>query len=125
MSIHTLWFKKGIDDLKSIYAFHSSSQGDESASNSVNEYLGSGDWKYVPDHFKDIDYTDQEAVNKRSKELAVENEKYIESLKYSDSFGDSYRVEVTTVAHKEFDKPEKPIKDNLESYRMTFLNFNK
>ncbi len=43
---------KGISDLKSEYAFHGNSQGDDSKTNSVDEFIGSGGWKSVSSNMK-------------------------------------------------------------------------
>ncbi len=115
---------KGIDDLKSIYAFHGNSQGDDSHSNDINDFIGSKGWMSVSSHFKDIDYLNQEEVNKRSLEIQLENEKYIESVKKSGEYGQYNGDIILSIKYFPlYDDPPK-LSNKPESYRMTFINFS-
>lgn len=86
----TVYFKKGIDDLLQTHAFIGNSQGDETKTNNISEYLNSGGWlSYV---FKDIDITDQEAIYRESAKRAYENKKYIKKLKDENSYEELYPI---------------------------------
>lgn len=116
---------KGISDLKSIYAFHGNSQGDESRTNDVERFKNSEGWLSVSTYFKDIDYLNQEEVNKLSFEIEKENDKYIESLHKSGEYGDyNGDIELSIKENPMYDSPRRPGK-SLESYRMTFIDFSK
>jgi hypothetical protein len=118
--------RKGIDDLKSIYAFHGNSQGDNSISNSIETYKASQGWMSYSSTFEaaGINIDDQEAINKYSEELRKQNEKYIEELKLTGEYG--YPTEGISLTLKHFplyddnnyDTTDKPI----ESYKMTFID---
>ena len=118
---------KGKDDLKSPYAFHGNSQGDDSRSNDINDYIGSQGWMYVSSHFNDIDYLNQEEVNKRSLEIQKENDEYIKSLKQSGEYGKyAGDIHITMKYMPLYDDPQPRIYNKpMESYRMTFIDFSK
>lgn len=119
--------RRGIDDLNSIYAFHGGSQGDDTRSNDVELYKASNGWLILNRDFKDINYLDQNEVDKRSKEIDKENNLYIKRLKQNKKYGS--KLPETNLKLKLvplYDTPTKKISDKpLESYRMTMLDFSK
>lgn len=115
---------KGITDLKSIYAFHGASQGDESQSNNVKTFKQMDGWWHVSFYFKDIDYLNQEEVNKRSNEIKLENDKYIQSLKDSVEYGKSDgHIKVTFVENPLLDRPK--MNQSVCSYTYDIYDFSK
>ena len=115
---------KGVSDLKSEYAFHGNSQGDDSATNSVEEFIASGGWKSVSSNFKDIDYLNQSEVDKRSLEIRTENQQRILELKRNGEYGKRVENEIS-LSIKTFPKFDSAKIHNttLDSYRMTFIDF--
>lgn len=104
---YTTKHKKGITDLIPIYAFVGNSQGDTSATNSVEEYKSSNGWlSYAFD--KSIDCNDQEAINKESLRRQKENEITIKELKDSGEYGKEYESTITILINNRpfFDNPE-------------------
>jgi hypothetical protein len=116
---------KGTDDMPSIYAFHGNSQGDNSKSNSVNDYISSDGWMSVSSYFKDIDYMNQEAVDKRSKELKLKNDKYVQDCKDNGTYGEyTGDIEISMLYNPLFDNNYVD-KCKTESYKMCILDFSK
>lgn len=76
--------KKGIDDLQNEYAFRGNSQGDESCSNEISDYLASGGWMSF--HFP-VPIDDQRAIYEESKRRKAANEKYIRQCKKDGTYG--------------------------------------
>ena len=115
---------KGISDLKSEYAFHGNSQGDDSKTNSVDEFIGSGGWKSVSSNFKDIDYLNQSEVDKRALEIRTKNQQRILELKRSGEYGKKVENEIS-LSVKPCPKYDftKIHNTTLDSYRMTFIDF--
>ena len=75
---------KGIDDLHSEYLFHGNSQGDESRTNSIEEYKASQGWMSCTDP-KMLKAT-QEEVNAWALRQKEKNKKYIKKLKQSNQY---------------------------------------
>ena len=73
----------GIDDLRSEFAFHGNSQGDDSVSNSVDTFVSQKGWMSVNCWYKDIDYLNQDEVDKKVLEIKQFNADRIEQLKLS------------------------------------------
>ena len=115
---------KGISDLKSEYAFHGNSQGDDSKTNSVDEFIGSGGWKSVSSNFKDIDYLNQKEVDKRVLDIRTKNQQRILELKRNGEYGERVENEISLslIPCSEFDS-YKIHSTTLDSYRMTFIDF--
>ena len=115
---------KGVYDLESEYAFHGNSQGDDSVTNSVDEFIGSGGWKSVSSNFKDIDYLNQSEVDKRALEIRTKNQQRILELKRNGEYGKRVENEISLSikTSPKFDSP-KMLNTSLESYRMTFIYF--
>ena len=119
---------KGITDLKSKYAFHGNSQGDDSATNDIEAFKSSQGWLSVSRGFEDIDYLNEDAVAKRSAEIEQENREYVEALKKSGEYGTYLGdISLTIKVNPLFDTSLlKVLKGKgVESYKMTFINFNK
>ena len=117
--------KLGITDLECEYAFHGNSQGDDSRTSSVEDYLSSGGWKSVSSNFKDINYLDQNEVDKRVLEIRNKNKQRIVSLKEQGEYGKEVDSDITLTLKQcpIFDSPR--LKDNsTDSYRIALLNFN-
>ena len=117
-------YTKGISDLESEYAFHGNSQGDDSKTNSVDEFIGSGGWKSVSSNFKDIDYLNQSEVDKRALEIRTKNQQRILELKRNGEYGKRVENEISLslVPCYEFDS-NKIHSATLDSYRMVFIDF--
>ena len=115
---------KGISDLESEYAFHGNSQGDDSKTNSVYEFIGSGGWKSVSSNFKDIDYLNQKEVDKRVLDIRTKNQQRILELKRNGEYGERVENEISLslIPCSEFDS-YKIHSTTLDSYRMTFIDF--
>lgn len=114
----------GIDDLKSIYAFHGSSQGDTTQTNDLLEYQSSGGWLTKSSHFSDVDYKDQESINKRSLEINNENNKYIDLLKSCNRYGESTPgIKIKMDYYEPFDKPIST-QGVTTSCRITYIELN-
>lgn len=77
----------GIDDLRSEFAFHGNSQGDDSVSNSVDTFVSQEGWMSVNSWYKDIDYLNQDEVDKRIIEIKQFNADRIKQLKLSGDYG--------------------------------------
>jgi hypothetical protein len=104
---YTTKHKKGITDLINTYAFIGNSQGDISATNSVEEYKNSNGWlSYAFD--KNIDSNNQEAINKESERRQEENKITIKELKDSGEYGKEYESTITILRNNRpfFDNPE-------------------
>lgn len=114
----------GITDLISEYAFHGNSQGDDSATNSVSEYIASEGWKSVASEFKDIDYLNQSAVDKRAAEIKLRNSTYIDKVTREGNYGKETTTNISLVI-KTFPVYDTPAKSpSTDSYRLTFLDFS-
>jgi len=109
--------KKGIDDLKSLFAFRGNSQGDESCSNSIADFKTSEGWMSFQ---FDCEMTD-EAIEKELQDRIAWNNNYISSLIEEDTYGDEYINFISVEEDPLFDNSP-VVKGSLESFRMTFLN---
>ena len=119
---YTFTRKYGIDDLKSEYAFHGNSQGDQSVSNDINVYSNSGGWmSYI---FKDIPLNqkliDKEVLNRRKY-----NENYIKQLKREGKFGKDYKQILSIQSDPIYDSKVEYPKTPCESYRFDILDLTK
>lgn len=117
----TLKKKKGIDDLINVYAWTGNSQGDESYTNNIEEGLASQGWMSY--NFKDIDITDQKAINKESERRKKVNQDYINKLKEEGKYGEEYEVKIYIQPNPIFDNKQ-PSGSPLESFKMVFLDEN-
>lgn len=121
MNKYTIDGKKGINDLKSIYAFHGNSQGDTSVSNNIEDYKNSKGWMSF--HF-DCELT-EEAIIKESNIRKEWNESYIKELQSNGTYGEVYHLEVSIDNHPLLDDPNKPLLFYpLESYKLVFLDLS-
>jgi len=121
---YTFTRKYGIDDLKSEYAFHGNSQGDESVSNDVNIFNNSGGWmSYI---FKDIPLVQKE-IDKEVLRRKKYNKNYIKELKQNGNFGKDYKQILFIQSDPIYDKKEiKLIKNkSTESYRFNIIDLSK
>ena len=117
--------KLGISDLECEYAFYGNSQGDDSRTSSVEDYLSSGGWKSVSSNFKDINYLDQNEVDKRVLEIRNKNKHRIISLKEQGEYGKEVDSDITLTLKQcpTFDTSFLNI-ITTSSCRMRLLNFN-
>ena len=113
--------RKGYDDLVCAYAFIGNSQGDESATNNIGDYLNSKGWLSYT-FSKDININDQEAIDKESIRRKEQNIRYIQSLKDNGTYGEEYEIDLFLNKNPLFDDPTAPSK---ETYRFVILDFNK
>ena len=118
MTEYKLKSRKGIDDLKGIYAFVGNSQGDNNSTNDLNVYLMSDGWlSFV----FDCELT-QEAINKESEKRIKENEEYIESLKKEGKYGKEYEITLNVEHNSLLDES---IMDNSKSsHSFVILDLN-
>jgi hypothetical protein len=79
--------KKGINDLKCEFGFIGSSQGDESATNSVAEYLASAGWLITTLDKTKVDITNQKEVDAAIQERREANQAYIKQLQEVGEYG--------------------------------------
>jgi hypothetical protein len=114
---------KGKNDLLDIYAWHGNSQGDESRTNDVEEALSMKGW--MSPTFKDVDCTNQEAVDAEVLRRIAENDKYIKELMKSGEYLKEYKsdIEFTMIHDPKWDTPKSNIK--LESYRIVMFDMSK
>ena len=120
MNTFSIVRKKGIDDLLGLFAFVGNSQGDESVTNSVEEYLSSKGWKSFV--FADIDPTDQEAIYAEVERRRLKNEAYIKELQEKGEFGREYTLTVHVKPNPIFDHSPSKVTLPMESYRMVFID---
>lgn len=124
---YTLKRKRGIDDLVSEFAFRGNSQGDESTSNNIQDYLNSEGWmSYVfidfPLDFKDID-KDQKLIYEEVERRKKLNIAYVEELKIKGEYGKDFEYSIQIKHNPIFDSPKHPIIFKpLESYKMMFID---
>ncbi len=113
--------KKGVDDLLNIYAFSGNSQGDETRTNEISDYIAAKGW--LSYGFENVDITDQEAIYKESKRRRLENEKYIDTLIAEGRYKEEYIISINFHHNPEFDGPLTPNENQnpLSSYRMIFF----
>ena len=113
--------RKGIDDLKSLFVFHSSSQGDHYATNSLKEYEESEGWL----NFDNSCELTEDSITKEIESRIEANKAYIEKLYAEGTFGKAYEFSIDLVSNPLFDTPS-IIKDTpLVSYKMIWLDNNK
>jgi hypothetical protein len=113
---------RGITDLESTYAFYGGAQGDHSVSNSVEDFITAEGWLVVSPAFKDIDYHNQDEINKRVDEIIARNKAKVLELIADGTYGEKYEneVNISVVPHPIFDKPLSGLP--MESYRMVLLD---
>lgn len=109
--------KKGIDDLKCLFAFSGNSQGDESQTNNIQEYKSSGGW--LSFNF-DCELT-EEAINKEIEIRKNWNEKYIQELKEKGQYNEEYEITINFKSCSELDNTNINLTQPLESCK--FLIF--
>jgi hypothetical protein len=118
MSKYQLKFFRGIDDLKSLFAFHGNSQGDETRTNDIEVFKSSEGW---------LSFTfdcelSEEAIQKEVEVRKKANEEYVQVLKEQGKYEEEYIVEVTIQENPVFDKPSAVSESPLTSYRMVFID---
>lgn len=112
--------KKGIDDLKSLYAFHGNSQGDESASNDIERYKDSKGWMSFT---FDCDLT-KEAIAEEVLKRDEWNKAYIADLKEKGEYGQEFELTIAVQPNPLFDRENTyPKSQPLTSYEMVFIDF--
>lgn len=113
--------KLGIDNLFCEFAFVGSSQGDESVSNDIDDYINSKGWMSITKGFEEI-ANDQQAIYEESKRRCIINMEYIEKLKAEGRYGEEYEIELNLHPSPDFDTPTNKGGPPLSSYRMVFLD---
>ena len=119
-NLYKITGRKGINDLKSLYAFVGNSQGDSSASNSIEEYQAAKGWMIF---VFDCELT-QEAIEEEIQKRKSWNETYIKELKETGEYGKVYFINVQVELDPIYDAPTK-ITPAAESFRMEFLDLSK
>lgn len=117
MEKYEIKFKHGIHDLKSEYAFHGNSQGDESVSNSIATYQASQGWMSF---MFDCPMTEEAIAIEVAKNKAW-NKEYIQKLKDEGRFGEEYTITMSVQEHPLFDTPKHESPPS-ESYQMVFID---
>ena len=119
-NLYKITGRKGINDLKSLYAFVGNSQGDSSASNSIEEYQAAKGWMSF---VFDCELT-QEAIEEEIQKRKSWNDAYIKELKETGEYGKVYFINVQVELDPIYDAPTKsaPV---AESFRMEFLDLSK
>ncbi len=119
-NLYKITGRKGIDDLKSLYAFVGNSQGDSSASNSIEEYQAAKGWM----SFVFTCELTQEAIEEEIQKRKSWNDAYIKELKETGEYGKIYYVNIQLELDPIYDAPTKsaPV---AESFRMEFLDLSK
>jgi len=112
-------YEYGIDDLKEEYAFVGNSQGDESATNSIESYKDSEGWLSYT--FENVPLN-QKAINKEVLKRKEYNKNYIQKLKDSGKYGKKYKVSIQIEDDMLYDEKVNTIE--TESYRIDILNLN-
>lgn len=110
--------RRGVDDLKSLFAFHGNSQGDESCTNDIEVYKASKGWMTFT---FDCDLT-EEAIQAEIETRKKANEEYVKSLKESGKYEEEYTVKIQFNDHPMFDRVDDTKEFPLSSYRMIFLD---
>ncbi len=108
---YTIKRQKGIDDLQNIYAWTGNSQGDTSCTNIIEVGLASDGWMTY--NFKDVNFLDQEAINKESIRRKEANDKYIQELKDKGEYGAYFDINIHVKHNPLFDRVQ-PINDLLQ-----------
>lgn len=115
----TLKKKRGIDDLKGLYAFVGSwGQGDHYYSNDCSEHHPSY-VEFVFDCAKTQEEVDKEVLRRKS-----ENEQYISELKKQNRYGEEYEIGITFKKHPLFDDVDNKEIKLTSSFLMVNLNNN-
>lgn len=103
-NIYKLEMKKGLDDLKPIYAFRGNSQGDKSATNSINTYKNSGGWmSFIFDC-----PLEQAAIDKQVEKNRLWNDNYIKELQKEGRYLEEYEISIELVHNPLFDDDDFP-----------------
>lgn len=122
---YTFKRKKGIDDLKNIYAFVGNSQGDDSKSNEIRDYISAKGWMSFI-FGNEIDKTNQEAIYEESQRRILWNTAYVDQLLREGGFGEEYEISIELVHNPIFDDPQLfPSDTPLESFKIQFINLKK
>ena len=115
----------GIDDLRSEFAFHGNSQGDDSVSNSVDTFVSQEGWMSASSWYKDIDYLNQDEVDKRVFEIKQFNADRIEQLKLSGDYGKEVEGIHVLVEHDPlYDTIKDCFSKNAMTYRYEILDLS-
>lgn len=120
MELYKITGRKGINDLKSLYAFVGNSQGDSSASNSIEEYQAAKGWM----SFVFGCELTQEAIEEEIQKRKSWNDAYIKELKETEEYGKVYFINVQVELYPIYDTPTK-ITPAAESFRVEFLDLSK
>lgn len=117
--------KLGINDLISTYAFHGASQGDETRTNSLEDYNKSDGW--LINTFKIDGKLTQEKIDKEVNKRIKQNEDYINQLKSQNKYGDTYEYDsiIKLEDDKIFNEKMKDSNKPTESYRFEILDMSK
>jgi hypothetical protein len=117
---HSIKRRLGIDDLLCEFAFQGNSQGDESKSNEIADYIAAKGWMSITKGFEHI-VDNQEAIYEEAKKRCITNLEYIEKLKAERRYGEEYQIDINLHPHPDFDTPTNKGGPPLSSYRMIML----
>lgn len=119
-------YRIGIDDLKNHYAFSYRATGEYVDTNDVERYKSSDGWLGVNESFKDIDYLNQDEVDKRSSEISLENDNRVSDLIKSGEYGKMTSGGTISIQHAPYyDDFFKVNQDSKLSYRFDIIDLNK
>lgn len=112
--------RKGIDDLKSLFAFHGNSQGDETRTNDIQQYLDSEGWLSF-----DFDCElSSKAILDEIKKRKKWNNSYIEELIEKGEYGKEQEHVLSVDYNPLFDNNNNTTLDYpLESYKFLILDY--
>ena len=119
-NLYKITGRKGIDDLKGLYAFVGNSQGDSSASNSIEEYQAAKGWM----SFVFTCELTQESIEEEIQKRKSWNDAYIKELKETGEYGKIYYVNIQVELDPIYDTPIKST-PAAGSFRMEFLDLSK
>lgn len=110
----------GIDDLKSLFAFHGGSQGDETKTNSIKLYKFSEGWL---NFIFDCELTEEAIFNEIEKRHNYNND-YIAELKKNGKYGTEYKISINLQENPLLDS-NYPLNQPIDSYKMILLDLSK
>lgn len=122
MNTYKLKIRKGIDDLKSLFAFHGASQGDETRTNSIEAYEQSKGWLLFT---FDCELTN-EAIAAEVEKRKLWNEEYLKQLEKDGTFGEDVEHTINLQHNPAFDAlinaSDSPLNAALSSYSFIILD---
>ena len=98
-------YKRGVHDLKSLFAFHGNSQGDDSQHNDIQRYKDSMGWN----SFCFACGLTEEEIAKEIETRRAWNEAYVARLREEGRYEEEYFITVRIKHNPIFDSPQNPV----------------